>query len=185
MRLSNNRYEEIKEIVINFLIKYDISCIPINGFEIATKMGINIQPYPRKRTDLFKKMSQDGFTLFTEPTPMIYYNPMKPYQRLNNTIVHEIGHIILNHTQESDLAEAEVNFFAKYLLAPPVLVHKLGLQSAEEISKFFQISELASKIAWQYYICWNKKTNNTFQPYEIKLINLFQENIGDLLQKRN
>ena len=30
---------------------------------------------------------------------------------------------------ESELTEAEVNFFAKYALVPPVLVHKLGINN--------------------------------------------------------
>lgn len=44
MRLKDYKYEEIKcEViceVIHMFIKYDIKCLPISGFEIATKMGI-------------------------------------------------------------------------------------------------------------------------------------------------
>ena len=44
-------------------------------------------------------------------------------RRIRFTIMHEIGHIVLDHTEHSDLAESEANFFAKYALAPPPLVH--------------------------------------------------------------
>ena len=42
MRLPDERYEEIKNIVVDLLIRLDISCTPIGGFEIAKKLGIII-----------------------------------------------------------------------------------------------------------------------------------------------
>ena len=43
--LSHARYEEIKQIVVDLFVKYDVSCVPVNGFELATKMGIKVIPY--------------------------------------------------------------------------------------------------------------------------------------------
>ena len=40
MRLDDDRYEEIKKEVIFLFEQYDIKCIPISGFEIASNMGI-------------------------------------------------------------------------------------------------------------------------------------------------
>jgi hypothetical protein len=37
--LSHSRYEEIKRIVVDLFIKFDVRCVPISGFELATKMG--------------------------------------------------------------------------------------------------------------------------------------------------
>lgn len=182
MKLPNRIYEEIKESVTNLLIKHNISCVPINGFEIANKMGIEVRPYPQKKYDLFLKVSEDGFTVFEADKTIIYYNPYQMYQRMNNTIVHEIGHIVLGHLQESELAEAEVNFFAKYLLAPPVLIHKLQLHSPDEIANIFEISHQAAQIAWDYYNKWLLNSGRFYKPYEIKLIDLFQNNIGEHLQ---
>jgi hypothetical protein len=45
IRLSDERYEEIKQIVVQMYEEYDISCVPINGFEIANKMSIKVVPY--------------------------------------------------------------------------------------------------------------------------------------------
>ena len=45
LRLSEQRLEEIKNIVVDMYEKYNISCAPISGFEIATKMGIKVIPY--------------------------------------------------------------------------------------------------------------------------------------------
>lgn len=37
--LSHSRYEEIKRIVVDLFIKFDVRCVLISGFELATKMG--------------------------------------------------------------------------------------------------------------------------------------------------
>lgn len=64
-KLSADRYEEIKGLAINMFEKYDVKCLPISGFEIASKMGIKVVPYsayPNQRTrELMLKESEDGF----------------------------------------------------------------------------------------------------------------------------
>ena len=39
IRLSSHRCEEIKKIVVNMFVTYNVNCVPINSFEIAAKMG--------------------------------------------------------------------------------------------------------------------------------------------------
>ena len=62
--LPHTRYEEIKKIIVDMFIKYEVSCVPVSGFELATKMGIKVIPYSAvhisKRYLLLKK-SEDGF----------------------------------------------------------------------------------------------------------------------------
>lgn len=64
--LSHQRYEEIKKIIVDLFIKYNVTCVPVNGFELATKMGVKIIPYSAipvaKRYLLFKK-AKTGFVL--------------------------------------------------------------------------------------------------------------------------
>ena len=45
MRLSNETYEYLKQMVANMFVEYDIKGVPISAFEIATKMGIKVIPY--------------------------------------------------------------------------------------------------------------------------------------------
>ena len=107
IKLSDERYEEIKLIVVRMFVEYGISCAPINGFEIAHKMGVKVIPYsaiaPGKR-ELLIKESEDGFSVQrTNGQWYIYYNDEKNYRRINNTIMHEIGHIcILQSPADSD-----------------------------------------------------------------------------------
>ena len=46
--------------------------------------------------------------------------------------MHEVGHYALGHIKEGDEEEAEAEFFAKYALAPPPLIHNM----VEDISPF-------------------------------------------------
>lgn len=179
--LSNIRREEIKRIVVSSFKEYNVSCVPINGFEIATKMGIKVIPYSaynEATQKLLHKKSEDGFSVeLVDGTWFIFYNDAMGYGRINHTIMHELAHIILDHTEESDLAEAEARFFAKYALAPPPLIHKYRLQNPSQIAEVFEISMQAATYAYEYYQKWYKHSRNTYTEYERRLLHLF-ENAG-------
>ena len=153
-RLSDKRCEEIKEIVVSTFEELNIRRIPISAFEMATKLGAIVIPYSSKseRTRrLMMKESKDGFSVKKDGVWYVFYNDAKSYRRINNTLTHECGHIVLDHTEESELAEAEAKFFAKYALAPPVLIHKLALKDACEIYEHFDISHEAATYAFSYF----------------------------------
>lgn len=177
VRLSNERYEEIKEIVVEMFETYGVSCVPINGFEIASKMGIKVIPYsahPARTRSLMEKYSIDGFSILCDMGEWyIFYNDEHDYGRINNTIMHEVAHIVLDHTEDSELAEAEVRFFAKYALAPPVLIHKLKLETAESIADIFEISFEAAGYALSYYQKWLNYGGCDYKDYEIRMLKLF------------
>ena len=66
MRLENERYEEIKQTVIDTFIEYDIKCVPINAFEMAIKMGLKVIPYSaleKEQLEACLKFSTDGFSV--------------------------------------------------------------------------------------------------------------------------
>lgn len=156
MRLPDERYEEIKNIVVDLLIRLDISCTPIGGFEIAKKLGIIIVPYSAKKNEQkLIKISKDGFCCERgDGTMYIFYNDNMSNERTNWTLLHEIGHLVLGHTEHCNLAEAEANFFAKYAIAPPVLIHRYHLSTAEDIEEKFCISHEAAENAIVYYKKW-------------------------------
>ena len=80
--------------------------------------------------------------------------------------MHEIGHIVLDHSEDSELAEKEVKFFAKYALAPPVLIHKLKLDNPESIAQTFEISYEAACYAYSYY---QNEENDPSKAIEIQV----------------
>lgn len=177
-RLSDNRCEEIKKIVVDIFVSLNIRCAPISGFEIATKLGAKIIPYSSQNEETRRLMmlqSEDGFTMKYGGEWYIYYNDERGYGRTNNTLTHESGHIILNHTEESELAEAEAKFFAKYALVPPVLVHRLKLQDPTDIASVFGVSCEAAKYAYNYYHKWLTYGKEDYTDYELRLLQLFKE----------
>lgn len=175
-KLSDEKYEEIKPKVVELFRNYKISCIPVSGFEIATKMGIKIVLYSsldEEKIKAARKFSSDGFSLFVDGIWTIYLNDIDTgYKRQKNTLLHEIGHIVLDHTEDSELADKEANFFAKYALVPPILVYKLKLKTADEIERIFEVSHEAAGYAWDYYIKWYMYSG-FIKSYEIELAGLF------------
>ena len=140
-------------------------------------MGIKVIPYsayPKITKELMIKRSDDGFSVKKKTGEWyIFYNDSKPYGRINNTIMHENGHIALDHTEDSELAEAEAKFFAKFALAPPALIHNLNLKTAYEIAERFEISHEAAEYALIFYNKWLRYGGRFYTGYEIKLCHLF------------
>ena len=92
-------------------------------------------------------------------------------------MLHENGHISLGHPEDSELAEKEVNFFAKYALVPPVLVHKLKLSTPEDIADKFDVSFEAAYYALVYYNKWLRYSGRFYKPYEERLLSLFNNKV--------
>lgn len=179
IKLSYERYEEIKQAVVNLFVEFNICHIPINGIELATKMNIKVIPYSdiqeNKRWLLVKK-SEDGFSVEKELGEWyIYYNESQTFGRINNTLLHEIGHIVLDHSEDSELAEKEVRFFAKYALVPPVLLHKLCITNFSDIETAFGVSAEAAHHAYSYYKKWLSYGPKNYTEYEKVLLNQFHK----------
>lgn len=176
MRLSDEQYEEIKNVVADTFVEYDVKSIPISAFEMAIKMGISVVPYSalsQKKREGAKRVSPDGFS--TEDNHYnwtIYYDDScSNYGRINQTIMHEIGHYALGHTEEGEVEEAEAKFFSKYALAPPALIHNLGQNiTIEIIMEKFDISYQAAVYAYGYYLNWLRFGERDYTSYEIKML---------------
>lgn len=182
MRLSGNRYDEIEQEVVKLFEKLNISRFPIDCFEVCNQLGIAVIPYSKlsqKQRMHIAILSEDGFNVLLEIAKdkfvhEIYYNDSMPDRRTRFTIMHEVGHIILDHTEHSDLGESEANHFARYALAPPPLVHKLKVEDYLELSERFDISRQCALNAMDNYTKWLKYGSSKQHDYEIALISLFQ-----------
>ena len=108
----------------------------------------------------------------------IYYNDIDiTYERINMTLLHEIGHCVLDHTgnfNDSEEEEAEAAFFAKYAIAPPPLVHRILPKGPEDILEVFNISYEASIYAFNYYLKWLNYGNKKYTNYELRMLKLFE-----------
>lgn len=180
-KLTNEEYEFIKGEVAFIFEKYQIRCTPVSGFEIATKMGIKLISYSaltETQQKLAREKCPDGYVIETnDGRELIYYNDIDwSYEHQNWTILHEIGHIVLDHRGiDQEKEEDEADFFAKYAIAPPILVHKIGAESPLDIYENFDISLEASVYAYHYYKSWR---DGYFQvgrltEYEKKILKTF------------
>lgn len=179
MRLENEQYEQIKQTVIDTYLEYNVKCTPISAFELAVRMGLKLVAYSslnEEKKAAAKMISLDGYSAeMKDGTWVIYYNDEgNNYERINRTIMHEIGHYSLGHIEEGEEEEMEANFFAKYALAPPPLVHKLSIITPDSIKRAFDISWQAAYYAYKYYKNWLNYGQKEYTDYEIKLLELFE-----------
>lgn len=185
-KLDDETYEYIKNEISHLFTKYDIQCVPVSGFEIASKLQVSLVPYSSLSGVKLQKAldtSDDGFYLQYHATDRIYYNDTKlNYQRQNWTLLHEVGHIVLDHTGKRELAdreEAEADSFAKNAIAPSVLIDRIQADSPEKIYQYFNISHEAARYAFNYYQKWKKiHRNKDYKPYEIQLLKQFEKSLS-------
>lgn len=182
MHLSRDRYDEIDREVIKLFSNLTIRKFPYDCFDICKQLGIKVIPYSsvsRKKRKALKSISEDGCHILLETSEgvfryIIYYNDKMPPHRVRFTIMHEIGHIVLDHTEHSDLAESEANHFAKYALAPPPLVHYLKIEDYMDLAEKFDLSQQCAFYLMRYYFKWLHYGPPDYLEYEITLISLFQ-----------
>ena len=173
--LSNERCEELKRIIANLYKELNINTVPINVFKMAYLLGITLIPYSsksKKANEMALRESTDGFSVLKGGKWYVFYNDVnRNYGRLRNTIMHEITHIVSDHTEDSDLAEKEVNFFAKYALSPPPLIHKYRymIKTVKDVCDCFEISYEAAKYAMAYYHKWVKYGGKYYTKYELQI----------------
>ena len=183
MKLSDCQYEEIKNEVIDLFMRCDINSIPISVYNLAVKLGILLIPFSslsESKLAIAKEISSDGF--YIEPgngKEYIFYNDQINSDRSKMTILHEIGHCILGHTDEMnpEEAEAEARFFFLFAAAPPPLIHLIKPSTPEDIENAFAISREAAVYAFNYYKKWLRIycTTESLCSYEQLLVHQFTQ----------
>lgn len=180
IKLTDEQYEFIKGEVVALYERYRIRKIPINAFSLAQKMDIKLVSYSsldEEKLFCAMKLSKDGFYIEDQHGEnLIYYNDMNvPNGRVKMTILHEIGHCVLDHIGRSPIEEAEAAFFAKYAIAPPPLVNLIHPNSPDDIERSFRLSNEASIISFSYYQKWIFYSGERYKDYETKLLTLFND----------
>lgn len=176
IQLPYARYEEIKEHVVDTFERFGVVRPPVDVFALAARMGIEVKPYSaydKQVRPILMGTSPDGFLDWLEPgRGVIYYNDKHFAGRTNYTMLHEIGHFVLGHLEQSPLAEKEANFFAKFALAPPPWVHRSGLTTPGEIATAFGTSLEEANYAINYYRKWRCRGARDLTCYEKRLLGL-------------
>lgn len=189
-RLPDFRYEEIKNKVAECIELYEVKNIPVDVFELSDRMGIKLVKFSELTQNELQLLSNFGINSNSagflalaskkgKIIPFIYYNDAQDFGRVRFTILHEIGHLVLEHLEQSDLAEVEANFFAKYFIAPPVLVDRINPSDYMEVACVFNLSNQCAWNSFDYYIKWKKhhnKNNELYESYEKRILNFCSVN---------
>lgn len=131
-----------------------------NPFKICKNNRWQTLSYLDFGIDLFRllKISKDGFSVLNEGEYYIFYNPLSGNEgRVNFTIAHEIGHILLNHHLTSDKKilmygesthlENQANIVARNILMPANITRELfEVKSVHELSDFFNVSHEMARV---------------------------------------
>ena len=111
--------------------------LPIDSSELLDAHGIQTIPYqiafnPSVSLDdlmtLCSCPSGISFTISANGNDSRYIacNLQENSGRIRFTKLHEMGHTMRGHLRDSELAEIEANFWAKYAIAPQVLIEELA-----------------------------------------------------------
>ncbi|WP_171417964.1 ImmA/IrrE family metallo-endopeptidase [Paenibacillus alvei] len=156
-----------------FMKREEVSEFPIEPLEIIEKNKWGLITYSELAEihgvtvlDVINTFqSEDGYTIVDNEGYTIAYNDTIPIKaRIRFTLMHEIGHIYLNHLREFDetilrrstlteaqykVLEQEVNCFARNVLAPAPIIKKLGLNTEQDLMHYFKISYRAASVRLQ------------------------------------
>ena len=175
MRLSDSRYESIKRDVVKTFKECNIRDIPIDPIKIAKCLGIKLIKYSDVEEDereLLIEIEPNGF--ISQDRTKIFYNDAAIPGKIRYTLLHEIGHKVRNHLEDSPLAESEAEWFAAYAIAPPPLVNMFKVSEYTEIAFTFETTFDCAMHAMGRYESW-KFFGNKDADYERDLLKLFEK----------
>ncbi len=176
--LSPEMRDKILKGVLKVYRDCNITSLPIDCFEIINHYSFKLYSYTELREknlelyEICKSWSNDAFSW----NGIIAYNERILPSRIRFSLLHELGHYILNIPSTSQAFESIVDYFTSYLLAPRVLIHKCGYGNSDQIRNAFNISTQAANNAlidykiWFQYIC---RTTREISKSEIELEQIF------------
>ncbi len=139
-----------------------ISCgvrrFPVDCFQILSCYGYKIYPYSEikeSKPELYQMCvcySDDAFRMGSRR--LIAYNDTKPRGRVRFSLMHELGHHILEHKCDTASNEWEADYFANNLLAPRIVLYYARLKQIRKISDLFEMSVSAAHYAAQDFSRW-------------------------------
>lgn len=164
--ITQQEYEEILHSVLNIYRDCNVTTFPIDFKNILKHYGFRIYSYSTLR-----KQNEEIFELCCSYTndsfrwkDIIGYNEKAHSRRIAFSLMHELGHVILN-TKSEVLCDA----FASHILAPRILVHRFRCRNAEQIHDKFGLSYSASNNILADYRAWlNHISHITREPLSIE-----------------
>lgn len=155
-KLPYQRYEQLKNLGADLIEDYAL-CYPLEPLAVADLLGVLVTIHPRGLPAVALLCgTTDGYTERVQstygPKFRIHISGLASGVRQRFTLMHELAHIWLDHLGSDspvspEVAEAEANFLASYLLAPDALVVRWVPELAiSGIAEQFEISGEAARL---------------------------------------
>ena len=161
------RISDIQERILSFYQTFSIRSFPIDYFTVVEQLGFRMKAYSElseKKAAACMELSPDACLL----KDTLYYESRRPKGRVRFTIMHEVGHIVLETTSEKD-ADA----FASHSLAPRMAIHYSGCKNASDVMRHFGLSEEAADYAFNDYRNWHRTAVYKMSPIDKKIYAYF------------
>ena len=153
-------YNKIVTATIEVFRKCDIHSFPIDCGDLLKHYGYRLFSYKELRDrnpelySLSLGYSEDAFR--AGASKIVAYNPDRPRGRIRFSLMHELGHHVLEHAGSSDQNEKEANAFASHILAPRMAIHYSRCKNANDVARLFDMSFEAADNAFIDYRRWHR-----------------------------
>lgn len=151
-------YILINKSIINTYQVCEIRSFPLNCFDILKQYKIDVHSYSslnEKLREYCMKYSNDALKYRDK----ICYNDSLPLGRIRFSLMHELGHIVLNHIENRTYEmEQEANYFASHILAPRIAIHYSKCKNENDVAKQFGLTIEAAQYAFENYRRWHRWT---------------------------
>lgn len=177
------RFAEVIHWAREVMREIDIHGLPIDPLHVCEVLNILVIPFSETKDDGFFEAigigsidDLDGFC-YSDGTGnfVIFYDDARtPRERINFTIAHELGHIILGHmkntttrprymtNRKSDPREKEADRFAGELIRPPIPFVLTGCTRADDIQSVCNITYEAASVCSNLVQTMQRKRNDPY-----------------------
>lgn len=166
-------YNLINDKIIQIFKEFNIHSFPINCLDLVKKFNISLYPYSEldgKLLEYCMKCSDDAYCYKDK----IFYNDSISKSRINFSLMHELGHIVLEHGDvHTPQKEQEANYFSSHILAPRMAIHYSHCKNYIHVAKQFNISFEAASIAFDDYRRWHRKAVYKMDSFDKAMYNHF------------
>ena len=155
--MINLNYDLIKLKTYDVFKTCKLKSFPVNCFALLDEYKLKYKTYSsqsKKKREKCYIASDDAFTALG----VVFYNDEMPEGRIRFSLMHELGHKVLNHKGERiERHEKEADFFASHILAPRMAIHYSKCKNHVNVAKQFDISLEAAQYAFDDYRRWHRK----------------------------
>ena len=159
--MNSLKYTDAYELCASVIEENTLS-YPLDPFSLVESYGLKIITYSElcykydvDFQEIVDNCSSFGFLLrdIKSDRAIIYYNDHQSHETNSFTLLHELGHFLMNHQEDTEDNDKLVNCFARNLIAPANACEDLHFNDVDEISHYFGISSSAAKTRIDFLEC--------------------------------